>query len=132
MANDELRMANVKHENIRNRTFRFACDVTHLVLGIKDPQIKRTLGEQLLRSAASIGANLEEADGAVSKNDFIHIVGIAKKEAREAFYWLRLLSETKIVSNGGMDRLLNEADELIRILIAIFNASRVRKQEVKT
>lgn len=49
---------------------------------------------QLIRSATSIGANLEEATGAHSRNDFIYGMNIAKKESRESNYWLRLLMQT--------------------------------------
>jgi four helix bundle protein len=55
------------------------------------------IGRQYLRSATSIGANVEEAQAAESRPDFIHKMGIAQKEARESLYWLRLLRASGIV-----------------------------------
>ena len=49
------------------------------------------IGKQVVRSATSIGANVEEADAAESKRDFVHKMSIAHKEARETRYWLRII-----------------------------------------
>jgi four helix bundle protein len=75
---------------IRERTFQFAVRVTKLVR-----QMPRTLdtveiGRQLIRSGTSVGANVEEAHDAESQRDFVHKMSIARKEARESRYWLRL------------------------------------------
>lgn len=55
------------------------------------------LSKQLLRSGTSIGANVEEANAAQSKKEFIAKMSIASKEARETRYWLRLLDKSKLV-----------------------------------
>ena len=83
------------------------------------PGVSRTLSTQLLRSGTSIGANVEEARAGQSKADFIHKNNIALKEARETHYWLRLLAATEIISKDKLISLLQEADELQRILAAI-------------
>ena len=57
------------------------------------------LGKQYLRSATSIGANLEEAQSGQSKADFIHKMSISQKEARESLYWLYLLEKIRNCSN---------------------------------
>lgn len=77
------------------------------------------IGKQYLRSATSIGANLEEATSAESRLDFIHKYGIAQKEARESLYWLRLMSEAGVVSRTRLDPLISETEELISIITAI-------------
>ena len=53
--------------------------------------IGKHIGNQLLRSGTSVGANYEEARGAQSKADFIHKLQIVLKETRESFYWLKLI-----------------------------------------
>ncbi|MGO8731564.1 MAG: four helix bundle protein [Terriglobia bacterium] len=58
------------------------------------------LGKQYLRAATSIGANIEEAQASESRADFVRKVGIAQKEARESLFWLRLLTDSHIVSNS--------------------------------
>ena len=50
--------------------------------------------------------------------DFIHEVGVANKEMREALYWLRLVQDAELVVSGEVDALVREADELIAILTA--------------
>jgi four helix bundle protein len=79
----------------------------------------RILGKQYLRSATSIGANIEEAQSGESRADFIHKYGIAQKEARESLYWLRLISECGTITRRRLEPLLRETDELISVITAI-------------
>jgi four helix bundle protein len=79
-----------KGDDIRERTFRFACDIVSLCEALSDRGFgARRLSGRLLDSGTSICANLEEADAGQSKPDFIAKCTIALKEAREAHYWLR-------------------------------------------
>jgi four helix bundle protein len=78
---------------------------------------------QLIRSATSIGANLEEAAGAHSRNDFIYVMNIAKKESRESNYWLRLLMQTN-PSIPQIEKLISESEELTKILKASVKKSK--------
>jgi four helix bundle protein len=77
------------------------------------------LGRQLISAGTSVGANMQEADAAESKPDFIHKVGIALKESQEAHYWLRLLASTLLLADEELSALTNEAFELSRIIGAI-------------
>jgi|SRR2546425_12185553 len=77
------------------------------------------LGKQYLRSATSIGAQIEEAQSGESRADFIHKYGIAQKEARESLYWLRLLAESRIVRGDRLGSIIGETEELIAIITAI-------------
>jgi four helix bundle protein len=77
------------------------------------------IGRQLLRSGTSIGANYREANRAESKSDFIHKIGIAEKEAAETVYWLEICRDTKLGSEAKIAELLNEAGQLLAILITI-------------
>ncbi|MEP0546782.1 MAG: four helix bundle protein [Rhodothermales bacterium] len=84
------------------------------------------LGKQYLRSATSIGANIEEAQDAESRKDFVHKYGIAQKEARESRYWLRVMVRSGLVSEERIAPLLQEANELYAVITAIIrNAKRV-------
>jgi four helix bundle protein len=105
-----------KGDDLRERAFRFACDVIALHDSLGGAGA-RDLTRQLLRAGTSIGANLEEADAAQSRPDFISKCTIALKEARESHYWLRLLRATGKMSDG--DRLLGESNELVAILTTI-------------
>jgi four helix bundle protein len=104
-------------KEIQTRTFYFALQVIHLHPLLHRNDTSKILAKQLLRSATSIGANLEEADAARTKREFIHKVMIARKEARETLYWLRLLREAKLLTDR--DDLIEEAQQIVSILTAI-------------
>src|SRR4030042_2876572 len=110
---DEVR----RPEDIRERAFKFALRVIKLCKELPKNETNRVLINQVLRSGTSIGANLEEALGAHTKAEFTNSTNIAKKEARETVYWLKLIAE----SNGPeikhrMQRLILEGEEIVKIL----------------
>ena len=112
-------MADDLSQDIRDRTFRLACDLARIALRMTGPPGVRRLADQLLRAGTSVGANLEEAKAASSRKDFAHCVQIALKEARETKYWLRVCSELGVGPHDSLERLIDEADQVARILGAI-------------
>ena len=82
-----------------------------------------TIAKQLLRSATSVGANINEAIYGNSKADFISKLHISLKETGESIYWLKLLKNTKLV-NCDFDSLLSLAEEIKRMLIASLNTAK--------
>jgi len=108
-----------KPRDIRERTFEFSVMVLKLVKLISKNQINTTLINQIIRSSTSIGANVEEAVGAHTKTDFSYSMNIAKKEARETFYWLKLIKEENPSLLEKLEHLLKENEELIKILTTI-------------
>ena len=82
-----------------------------------------TIAKQLLRSATSIGANINEAVYGNSKADFISKLHISLKETGESIYWLKLLKNTKLV-NYDFDSLISLAEEIKRMLIASLNTAK--------
>ena len=85
-----------------------------------------TIAKQLLRSATSIGANINEAVYGNSKADFIAKLHIALKETGESIYWLTLLSRTNLLGYD-YSALLALADEIKRMLIASLNTAKSRQ-----
>ena len=83
---------------------------------------KYVMSKQLLRSATSIGANVEEANAAQTKKDFIMKMSIASKEARETKYWLRLLDKSQIVTYDYAE-YLKMVEHIINILTKIVKTS---------
>ncbi len=77
---------------------------------------------QLLRSATSIGANVNEASAGQTKRDFIMKMAIASKEARETIYWLKLLNQSSWYAVDLKDYLI-ESEEIIKILTSIVKTS---------
>jgi len=111
--------------DLERRLFAFALRVIRLCqkLGEK-PGVARTLSYQLLRAGTSIGANYEEAQAGQSRADFVSKNCVALKEACETCYWLRLLSEARIVSATLIADLSDEAQQLAKILGSIVSRSR--------
>ena len=82
--------------------------------------LSKVLGNQLLRSGTSVGANYRSAQRGKSKSDFIYKVKIAKEEADESIYWLELIITSKILKDFlEAEKLLKEANELTAILASI-------------
>jgi four helix bundle protein len=113
--------------DIEERTFRFAIRIIKLCQFLEGKSwVNTTLGRQLLRSGTSIGSNVEEAQAAQSRADFINKNNISLKEARETNYQLRLLATAGIVSRSRLQPLLDESLELKRILGAIVVSAKKR------
>lgn len=117
----------MKGENIATRLRLFAVTVVRLCRRLPDDPAAKHIARQLVRAATGGGSNYEEARGAESRADFIHKVGIANKEVREALYWLRLTNEAVLVVDGELDSLMGEANELVAILTASIRTARQRE-----
>jgi four helix bundle protein len=118
--------------DIRERTFAFALGIIKFTQSIDfRNEALRTLGRQLLRSGTSIGANVEEAQAGQSRADFISKSAIALKESRETRYWLRLLKEAGLSPQGDCEALLQEADEIARIIGSIIVNAKINRQREK-
>jgi four helix bundle protein len=114
----------MKGENISMRLRHFAAQVIRQCRTFPDdPEAKHIL-RQLVRAATGGGSNYEEARGAESRADFIHKVGVANKEMREALYWLRLVKDAELVAGEPLEALVREADELVAILTASIKTAR--------
>ncbi len=110
-----------KQNLIVTKTFNFSKEIIKLYIHLKKDKVFE-LASQLFRSATSIGANVEEAQAAQSKKDFIAKMSIAAKEAREIRYWLRLLDESDLTIKD-IKHLLKEIEEIINILTKIIKTS---------
>ncbi len=102
--------------DIRERTFIFGVRVVKFVRTLPKDVASIELARQLLRSGTSVGANVEEADGAESKKDKIHKLAIARKEAKECRHWLRTIKAAEIMNSPELEYLLDESLEIIKIL----------------
>jgi four helix bundle protein len=116
---------------IQERSFSFAVRIVKLCQFLeKQDRVSRTLANQLLRSGTSIGANIEEAQAGQSKADFTAKMSIARKEARETHYWLRLMKESELLSTAQLSEISQEADEIVRILTSIVKTSQTGGENV--
>lgn len=114
--NDE---ANYPPQDIQDRTFHFSVRVVKLVNRLPRKLGSIEIAKQLVRSAGSVGANVHEADGAESHEDFVHKIKLARKEALESRFWLRVINAAILEGDAEVLALRDEADQLSRILYAI-------------
>lgn len=117
-----------KQNIVREKSFAFAVRVVKLYQFLSSEKKEFVLSKQILRSGTSVGANVEEADNAISKKDFSSKISIAYKEAKETHYWLRLLNETKYIDQKQFDSLINDCNEICKLLFAILKTSRIDGQ----
>lgn len=102
--------------NLRYRTYQFSLNIINLLTQFPKERVFWTIGDQLLRSATSIGANIIEATGSSSKKDFINFYHIALKSANETEYWLSLLKDGHLIDSNKIDLLLREINEIFKML----------------
>lgn len=82
------------------------------------------MSKQLLRCGTSIGANIAEAEYAISKKDFHSKMHIALKESAETLYWLEILYETGFLTDSQFNSLNSDCLDLLRLLTAITKKSK--------
>ena len=90
-------------------------------------QKEYVLSKQLLRCGTSIGANIAEANGAISDADFSAKMSIAYKESLETKYWLNLLHDSDFIPSKNFDSILADADELSKMLFSTIRSTRTLK-----
>ena len=108
-----------KENPIQQKSYAFALKIVGLYKKLAFESREYVISKQILRSGTSIGANVEEAIGGQSRRDFGARMVIAYKEARETSYWLRILRDTKMIDLNIVNELLNDCEELKRILAKI-------------
>jgi len=120
--------------DLDERLLVYGATIIKLVESLPSTIAGRRIGDQLLRSGTSVGANFEEAQGAESKNDFAHKLQIALKELRESNYWLRLLAKTGMLPQETLVVVIGESAQLKAILsksIATVKGTAKTKEIVK-
>jgi len=115
--------------DIKGWTFLFGVRAVKLVGRLPKSVAGIEVGRQLITCGTSVGANVEEAHGGESKKDFAHKMSIAKKEARESRYWLRIVKAT-LLSDLELDALIQEADELFVFSLPSFTRHAAQLLEI--
>jgi four helix bundle protein len=101
---------------IQDKSFAFAVRIVKMYKFLCDEKKEYVLSKQLLRCGTSIGANIEEAIGGQSEKDFFAKLTISYKAARETKYWINLLKASNILTGEEADPLLNDVEEILRII----------------
>ena len=115
--------------DIVQRSFEFALKILTLASTLPKTIVGDIVSKQVVRVGTSIGANVEEAQAGFTKEDFIYKNNVALKEARETHYWLRMVKAGKIAEPEHVDPLIDEAEELKKILGAIVSKARGKSKK---
>lgn len=122
----DIKDKNKKKYDLEERTAAFAENIIDFVKTLKITPLNIRVIEQLIGSSGSIGANYCEAVEAESKKDFIHKIGISKKEIKETCHWLRLLARVHPDKKNEIKILWREAHELLLIFSKIIHSSKIK------
>ncbi|WP_461109483.1 four helix bundle protein [Spirosoma koreense] len=108
-----------KESIIQAKSFNFSIRIIRMYQWLCREHRIYSLADQVLRSGTSIGSNVEEATGGLTKKEFVAKTGLAYKEARETRYWLRLLGATDYLDKKTFESMLADCEELVKILGSI-------------
>lgn len=111
-------------EELKARTKLFAKRIVKLCEALPNRWVARTLGAQLLRSGTSVGANYRAVCRAKSAADFVNKLRIVEEECDESLFWMELLVECGLVKAARLKNLMQEADEILAIMVASAKTAR--------
>ena len=101
----------------KEKSKEFALRIIKLYKYLTETQKEFIIAKQVVRSGTSIGANIAEAECAISKSDFLSKIYIALKEASETQYWLELLQESDYITKSEFDSIYTDCNEITKILV---------------
>ena len=110
---------NPKTQEMLDRTLQFGADTIKFAERLPQNSVGWTISRQIVRSATSVGANLQEAQFARSNAEFLSKMCVSLQEASETLYWFRTIEKCGIGDAGSLARLKDEAEQLVSILVAI-------------
>jgi four helix bundle protein len=113
-----------KNYDLEERTQKFGENIIEFAKEISKNTVTNPIISQLVRSGTSVGANYMEANGADSKKDFVHKIGISKREAKETKHWLRMIVKAEPSLKEKAIKLWKEAEELNLIFSKIVRSSK--------
>ena len=106
----------MKHDNLSERFITYGINTVRLCVSLQRSAVEKHLGNQLVRSGTSTGANYEEACGAQSRADFIHKLHLVLKDLRESNYWLKIIEGSRPKKIENIEKIINETEEFSKII----------------
>jgi four helix bundle protein len=114
-------------EVFKDRTKKYSLRVIHVVDSLPRKRVSAVVGDQLLRSGTSVGANYRSACRARSTAEFCAKMGIVEEELYESLYWMELVIDSNLVSKTRLGPLMKEGQELLAMTVASITTARKRK-----
>ncbi|MBM2816003.1 MAG: four helix bundle protein [Ignavibacteria bacterium] len=117
----------MKENIIQEKSYKFAIRIVRLYQFLTKEKKEFVLSKQVLKSGTSIGANIEEAIGGQSKNDFKSKISIAYKEARETLYWIRILRDTEYINEKQAESIIEDINEILKIITSFQKSIKIKE-----
>jgi four helix bundle protein len=114
-------------EEMKARTKAYANRVVKLCAALPNNWIARILGQQLLRSGTSVGANYRAVCRAKSNADFINKLRVVEEECDESLFWMELLVDNNLIKASRLAGLMKEADEILAIVVSSAKTARTSR-----
>jgi four helix bundle protein len=114
-------------QTFQKKTMELGIRIINMVGKMPQTNAARVMGGQLLRSSTSVGANYRAACRAKSRRDFINKLKIVEEEADETLYWLDLIEKAGIFSQGKLDDLRLQTNELISMIVSSLKTMKSQK-----
>jgi four helix bundle protein len=102
--------------SLADRLLDFSARVEKVVDSLPRKRLANHIASQLVRCGTAPGSHYEEGCGAESRSDFVHKLGLSLKELRESAYWLRLIAKASLLPERRLATLLDECDQLSKII----------------
>lgn len=122
----------MKAEDFSERLWSFAARVGKVVDALPDNRLGRHVAGQLVRCGTSSAPNYDEARSAESRDDFVHKLGIATKEMRETYGWLRFTVRTELLPASRVGAIADEAEQLLKMLTKSVQTAKTRDSDLKS
>ena len=117
----------MKDSILKDKSYAFALCVVKLGKFLQEEKKEFILSKQIIKSGTSIGANIEEASGAQSQNDFIAKLHISLKEAKETHFWIRLLRDCEYIDSEQAENLIKDLDFILILLTKSLKTAKLNK-----
>jgi four helix bundle protein len=109
----------MKEVDILDRCVNYSLEAISVFKELEKDGTGRVIGRQFIRSSTSVGVNINEAQAAQSRADFVHKMQISLKEAKETGYWIKLIIGSKMLPPERVNKIKDETEELGKIIAAI-------------
>lgn len=114
----------MKESPLKEKSYKFALRIVKLCHYLTDEKKEFGLSREVLRSGTAIASHIEEATQAESTSDFVHKLSQANKEAFKTNYWLRLLRDSEYLTDKQAQSLIDDCEEMQRLLISSIKTSK--------
>ena len=121
----------VKDDQLLKRTKEFALRVIRMAESLGNSQTERIIKNQIIRSAASVGANYRAAKRAKSIADFINKMGTVEEETDESMYWMEIIIEAGFMKEAKLVELYKESNEILSMVIASIKTAKKKTKKAE-